>query len=73
MEVWCNLFVIGQARSAAIAGVKEQCAGIHKCTNVRAIAPDDGDVGIARLVIAHEHIERTRALEQQRKIVRGLR
>jgi hypothetical protein len=40
---------------------------------VRAIAPDDGDVGIARLVIAHEHIERTRALEQQRKIVRGLR
>jgi len=58
---------------AAVAGIIEERAEIPARARMCTVAPDDRDVGIAYLVIAPEHIERTRAREQQRKIVRGLR
>jgi hypothetical protein len=36
---------------------------------VRTVAPDDGDIGIARVVVAPEHIEHARTREQEPDII----
>ena len=61
--------LIRQARRTAIAGVKEQRAEICERADMRAVALDDLDVGIARRIAAPEHIEHARTREQQPDII----
>jgi hypothetical protein len=65
-------FAIGQTCSAAIACVKEQRAEIPERAHVRAIALDGGNICIARLIVAPEHLEHRRPREQQRDIIGAL-
>ena len=65
-------FVIGQSRRAAIACVIQERSQVPQGADMRAIALDDLDVGIPRLVIAPKHVERTGTREKQRDVVRSL-
>ena len=47
-------FVIGQSRRAAIAGIIEQRSQISQRADVAAVAFNDLDVRIPRLVVAPE-------------------
>ena len=64
-------FAVGQPCRTAIARVIEERSQVSEGPDVRAVALDDLDVGIFRLIIAPEQIEYAGTRKQQRNFVRS--
>ncbi len=64
-------FAVGQPCRTAIARVIEERSQVSEGPDVRAVALDDLDVGIFRLIIAPEQIEYAGTRKQQRNFIRS--